>query len=103
VSTAQFLIESLYTGKLTSLIVGTVTVDPGSINGGASGNTDVSVDGLTTRHKVVAMCQGALEAGLVPQAAYVPSDGTLRIRLYNATVSPIDGDAREWFFIAWIP
>jgi hypothetical protein len=102
-STAKFLIESLYTGKLTSLIVGTVTVDPASINGGASGNTDVSVDGLTTRHKVVAMCQDALEAGLVPQAAYVPTDGTLRIRLYNATGNPIDGNARVWFFIAWIP
>jgi hypothetical protein len=102
-STAKFLIESLYTGKLTNLIIGTVTVDPASINGGASGNTDVSVDGLTTRHKVVAMCQGALEAGLVPQAAYVPTDGTLRIRLYNATGSPIDGAALTWFFIAWIP
>jgi hypothetical protein len=102
-STAKFLLESLYTGKLTNLIVGTVSVDPASIGAGTAGNTDVTVTGLTTSHKVVAMCQDALEAGLIPLAAYVPTDGTLRIRLYNATGGAIDGNARTWFFIAWIP
>lgn len=102
-STAKFLLESLYTGKLTNLIVGTVSVDPANIGAGASGNTDVTVTGLTTSHKVVAMCQDALEAGLVPQAAYVPAPDTLRIRLFNPTASAIDGAAKTWFFIAWIP
>jgi len=52
---------------------------------------------------VLVMCQSDLEAGLVPQAAYVPADGTLRIRLYNPTAAAIDGAARDWLFIAWIP
>jgi len=78
-------------------------VDPPSIGAGASANVDVTVSGLTTSHKVVVMCQAALEAGLVPQAASVPSANTLRIRLYNPTASPIDGASLSWFYMAWIP
>jgi len=88
---------------LENIKIGTVTVDPPSIGAGASGNVDVTVSGLTTDHKVVAMCQSYLEAGLVPQAAFVPLANTLRIRLYNPTAAAIDGAAREWFYIAWIP
>jgi len=27
----------------------------------------------------------------------------LRIRLYNPTAAAIDGAARDWLYIAWIP
>jgi len=88
---------------LKGLKMGTVTVDPPSIAAGASGDVDVTVSGLTTDHKVIAMCQTFLDVGLVPQAAWVPSANTLRIRLYNPTGAAINGLAREWFYIAWIP
>jgi len=88
---------------IEGFMMGVVSVDPPSIGAGASANVDVTVSGLTTSHRVVAMCQSDLEAGLVPQAAYVPADGTLRIRLYNPTAAAIDGVARDWLFIAWIP
>ncbi len=90
-------------GKLKDLKMGVVTVDPPSIAAGAAANVDVAVTGLTTSHMVVAMCQSDLEAGLVPQAAYVPAANTLRIRLYNPTAAAVDGAARPWFYIAWIP
>jgi len=90
-------------GRLKDLKMGTVAVDPASIAAGASGNTDVTVTGLTTSHKVIAMCQDALEAGLCPQAAYVPAADTLRIRLFNPTAAAIDGASRSWLYIAWIP
>ena len=90
-------------GDLKDLKVGTVTVDPPEIGAGNSANVDVTVTGLTTAHRVVAMCQADLEAGLVPQAAYVSAADTLRIRLGNPTLAAIDGDARLWFYIAWIP
>jgi len=89
--------------ELTGVLMGTVAVDPASIGAGASGNTDVTVNGLTTAHKVVAMCQEDLEVGLVPQAAYCSAVNTLRIRLYNPTAAAIDGASRSWFYIAWIP
>jgi hypothetical protein len=86
-----------------SLLVGTVTIDPPSIAAGSTANVDVSVPGLTTSHKVLVMCQDNLEHGLIPIAAYVPSDGTLRVRITNFTSAAIDGAARTWFYIAWIP
>jgi len=90
-------------GKLKDFLIGVVSVDPPSIAAGASANVDVTVSGLKTTHKVIAMCQSDLEAGLVPQAAYVPAADTLRIRLYNPTGAAIDGVARDWLYIAWIP
>ena len=90
-------------GKLKNLKIGTVTVDPPSIAAGSSANVNVTVSGLTTSHRVIAMCQGDLEAGLVPQAAYVSAANTLTIRLYNPTTSAIDGTAKTWFYIAWVP
>ena len=89
--------------NLTGVLMGVVDVDPASIAAGESGNTAVTVNGLTTAHKVVAMCQEALEAGLVPQAAYCSAANTLTIRLFNPTAGAIDGASLEWFYIAWIP
>jgi len=90
-------------GKLKDFLIGVVSVDPPAIAAGASANVDVTVSGLKTTHKVIAMCQSDLEAGLVPQAAYVPAADTLRIRLYNPTGAAIGGVARDWLYIAWIP
>jgi len=90
-------------GDLKGLKIGTVSVEPGAVGAGASVNADVSVADLTTSHRVLAMCQGDLEAGLVPQAAYVPTDGTLRIRIYNPTTAAVTGASRTWFYLAWIP
>jgi len=89
--------------KFIGVMMGTVSVDPASIAAGASGNTDVTVTGLTTAHRVVAACQDVLEAGLVPQATYCSAANTLRIRLFNPTAAAVDGAARTWFYLAWIP
>jgi len=88
---------------LKDLKIGTVSIDPPSIAAGASADIDVAVPGLKTGHVVIAMCQGPLEVGLVPQAAWVPVADTLRVRLYNSTGAAIDGVARGWFYIAWMP
>jgi len=98
---AKAAINAAY--RIKDFMMGVVSVDPPSIGAGASANVDVSVSGLRTSHRVLVMCQSDLEAGLVPQAAYVPADGTLRIRLYNPTGAAVDGAARDWLFIAWIP
>jgi hypothetical protein len=86
-----------------SLLVGTVTIDPPSIAAGSTANVDVTVSGLTTSHCVLVMCQSDLEHGLIPIAAYVPAANTLRVRITNFTSAAIDGAARKWFYIAWIP
>jgi hypothetical protein len=84
-----------------AFIEGTVSVNPASINGGAVGTTDVTVAGLTTAHRVIVSCAGALEVGLVPQGASIPSANTLRVRLYNPTGGAVDGAALTWHYFAW--
>jgi len=88
---------------LLDCLTGTVTIDPPSIAAGSTANVDVSVTGLTTDHRVVVQCQSDLEHGLIPIAAYIPAVNTLRVRLTNFTGAAIDGTARPWFYIAWIP
>jgi len=86
-----------------NLLVGVVTIDPPSIAAGSTVNVDVAVPGLTTSHRVIVMCQSDLEHGLIPIAAYVPANDTLRVRITNFTSGAINGAARPWFYIAWIP
>jgi hypothetical protein len=93
-------IPGVLPGTKAKVIQGTVTVDPPSIGAGASANVDVSVPYLSVGDKVTVQCGDELEAGLVPQAAFVPSSGTLRIRLYNPTAAAIDGAARPWLWRA---
>jgi len=87
-------------GKKAKIRQGIVSVDPPSIAAGASANVDVTVPYLSVGDKVIVECADDLEAGLVPQAAWVPSTGTLRIRLYNPTAAAIDGAARSWLWRA---
>jgi len=87
-------------GIRAKIIQGIILVDPPSIAAGASANVDVTVPYLSVGDKVVVECRDALEAGLVPQGAWVPVSGTLRIRLHNATAAAIDGASRPWLWRA---
>jgi len=91
-------IPGVLAGTKPKIIEGIVTVDPPSIAAGASANVDVAVPYLSVGDKVTVECRSDLEAGLVLQAAYVPTSGTLRIRLYNPTAAAIDGAARPWLW-----
>lgn len=45
---------------------------------------------------------GGITSGLVVEEAWVPADGSLTIRLYNATGSPIDEASGTWSFVGVI-
>jgi len=88
---------------LKGVKIGTVTISGVTVGAGTSVNLTATVSGLTTDHKVIVMCQGDLEAGLVPQAAYVSAADTLCVRLGNPTAADIAYTDKDWFYIAWIP
>ena len=88
---------------LLDVISGTVSIDPPSIAAGATANVDVTVTGLTTSHKVIVLCQEDLEHGLVCIGAYVPAADALRVRVTNWTAAAIDGVARTWAYLVFIP
>jgi hypothetical protein len=78
---------------------GSVMINPPSIPAGVSTNVDVTVIGLVVADNIIAMCQGALENGLVPQAAWVHATNTLRVRLFNSTAVAIDGAPLPWVWM----
>jgi len=89
--------------KVSGLIVYLFAMDPPSIAATSSASIDNAIPGLTTQHKVLVTCNDNLENGLVFQGAYVPSNGILRITLYNSTAAAIDGVSRNWLVVAWLP
>jgi hypothetical protein len=84
-----------------TFISGSVAVDPASLAAGVSGNTDVTVPGLTTDMVVFANPAGALDTGLAYQGCSVPAADTLRIRLANFTAGAVNGASLTWNYLAF--
>ena len=84
---------------LNNIIVGTVSVNPPSINAGAETDVDVAVAGILATDFVFVMTPPTLEAGLYPRRVVVPANGTLRITLRNETAGAVDGAALTWGFL----
>jgi hypothetical protein len=84
----EYFDKALY--DLLSL-VGTTTVDVGSIAAGGIGTFTVSVDGAKANagQGVVVGVPSAFNTGLVPWG-YVSADGVVTVVLYNRTGSAID-------------
>lgn len=76
----------------------TVSVDPGSIAGGATGTVNVTVAGarVSRQQRVVMLPPTTLEAGLQVLGTPVTGDDTVQISLLNTTGGAIDGAARNW-------
>ena len=89
--------------EIKDLLAGTVSIDPPSIAATTTTDVAVTVSGLTTSHKVIVCCQEALEHGLVAIAAWASAADQLTVRITNWTGAAIDGVARSWFYLAYIP
>ncbi len=85
-------------GFLKGRATTTVSVNPPSIVGRRTGSVDVSVPDakLTRKQRVVMLPSATLEAGLQVTTTDIIADGIVRVTLYNATDSPINGAARDW-------
>lgn len=80
--------------KLTGL-----AVDPPNIGAVGVANVDIVGQPVKAGDFVDAQPPDTLEAGLVPQGATVPVDGTIRVRITNPSAGAIDGASRLWNFI----
>lgn len=79
----------------------TAAVDPASIAAGAVANTAVTVTGVTTSDRIVAIPPNDLEAGLVLQSAWVSAADTVQVRLQNASAGAVDGASKTWTFLVF--
>lgn len=78
---------------------GSVTVDPASISGATTGETQVSITGVAVGDDIRFVIPATLEAGLAFAGAYVNGSGTVKIRLANVTAAPIDGASLSWTYV----
>lgn len=84
------------THRLLSL-VGSVTVDMGSISAGAIATFTITVNGalVDTQHAVCLAPPSAIEAGLV-WCGFVSADDTVTVRVHNTTGGNINPASGVW-------
>ena len=87
--------------SLSQLKSGTVTmssvVDIASITAGAFGTSAIGWTGLSTSDTLVWTAPSNLDSSLIP-SAYISGTGTITVKLFNPTGSPIDPAAGTWKF-----
>ena len=71
--------------------------NPAAIAGGAVGNVDIAVTGLTSSDYVMSIVPQALETGLTVEEAVCGTD-KVTVTLFNSTGSSIDGAASAYNF-----
>ena len=81
---------------VTDVIKRTVTVDVGSIAANSSGDEVVTFSGAATQATVSVSTENLLPAGLMI-ASTKSNNGSVTIRFYNATGSPIDPASMEFY------
>lgn len=78
------------------------TVDIGSVAANSKGTQTVTVKGVTTAMRVVAIPPATLEDDILAQFAYVSAANTITVVVYNPTGSPIDPASATWTFIIFV-
>ncbi len=86
----------------TSILAGTITIDPASVAGGTSSTQTFTLTGLTTNHKVVITAGTAFNSGLIIQAAWASSANTISIEFRNTTNQAINNGVITIQYFAWV-
>jgi hypothetical protein len=78
-------------------LVGTVTVNIASINGGAVGTFTIPVIGakVASQHQVALSAPATINAGLV-WCGFVSADDEVTVRVHNTTAGAINPDEAVW-------
>jgi len=79
----------------------TATVDPASIGAVASGDTVVTVAGILSTDKVIAIPPATMLAGLAVQGVHTIIAGGFTLRLTNASAGALDQASATWGFIVF--
>jgi len=74
------------------------TVDPGSVSGASTLDVSVTWNKALPGHFFDVKIP-TLASGLGIVGAWCDTAGTVKVRLMNATASPIDDTAKTWYFL----
>lgn len=86
----------------TSILAGSLTIDPANINKTSSSTQTFTLTGLTTSHKIVITSGTALTYGVVIVAAWASALNTLSIEFQNYTGGGVDLGSTNIQYFAWV-
>ena len=83
IETEDIVDDAVTMAKLKGIKHGTVSVSIPAMDATETKNADAAVSGVEPTDRLLVQCQEALPSGFVPIAAWVPSVGTIRVRISN--------------------
>jgi hypothetical protein len=86
----------------TSILAGTLTIDPANINKTSSSTQTFTLTGLTTNHKIVITSGTALTYGVGIVAAWASAADTLSINFHNYSGGGVDLGSTSIQYFAWV-
>jgi len=78
------------------VVVGSISVNPGSIGASTRGSVDVTITGINTSDRIFLHPPTGLNAGLLYCGCDITASNTLTIYLYNKSGGSIDDTALTW-------
>jgi hypothetical protein len=99
-STNTLTIATEFTG--TTVLAGTLTVNPASVSKNAVGTQTFTITGLTTSHHIVITPATALTYGIFISAAWVSASNTVSVQFMNITGGSIDLGNIDIDYFAWV-
>jgi hypothetical protein len=98
--TNTLTIAAEFTG--TTVLHGTLTVNPTSVSKTSVATQTFTITGLTTGHKIVVSPATALTYGILVSAAWASASNTVSIQFMNISGSSIDLGNIEIDYFAWV-
>jgi len=86
----------------TSILAGTLTIDPANINKTSASTQTFTLTGLTTSHKIVITAGTALDYGVSIVSAWASALNTLSITFHNYTGGGINLGSTDIQYFAWV-
>jgi hypothetical protein len=86
----------------TSILAGTLTIDPANINKTSSSTQTFTLTGLTTNHKIVITSGTAMTYGVSIVSAWASAADTLSITFHNYSGGGVDLGSTSIQYFAWV-
>jgi hypothetical protein len=86
----------------TSILAGTLTIDPANINKTSASTQTFTLTGLTTSHKIVITAGTALTYGVSIVSAWASAANTLSINFHNYSGAGVNLGSTDIQYFAWV-
>jgi hypothetical protein len=86
----------------TSILAGSISINPLSVIKNSASTQTFTLSGLTTNHKIVITTGTAFPFGLIIASAWASATNTLSITFHNYSTADVDQGASNIQYFAWV-